>query len=118
LNARRQRLELLKERPEMARRYAGLFGGEYLRKITERDPREALREIEETFEMAAQKYADVKVPYGGTVGEKAKSELYEIRNLAIGKPAPELGGDDQDGKHFQLSDYRGKVVLLYFWSEY
>ncbi|MBI2808576.1 MAG: redoxin domain-containing protein [Planctomycetes bacterium] len=31
--------------------------------------------------------------------------------------AQEIEGQDQDGKHFKLSDYRGKVVLLYFWSE-
>ena len=33
-------------------------------------------------------------------------------------PALEIEGDDQDGKPLKLSDYRGKVVLLYFWSEY
>jgi cytochrome oxidase Cu insertion factor (SCO1/SenC/PrrC family) len=52
---------------------------------------------------------------GGTVGEKAKAELYLIRNLVVGKQAPEIEGDDQDGKHFKLSDYRGKVVLLDIW---
>jgi len=47
-----------------------------------------------------------------------KTELYELRFLSIGKIIPEIEGDDQDGKHFKLSDYRGKVVLLYFWQEY
>jgi cytochrome oxidase Cu insertion factor (SCO1/SenC/PrrC family) len=32
--------------------------------------------------------------------------------------APEVKGTDQDGKHFKLSDYKGKVVLLDFWSEF
>jgi cytochrome oxidase Cu insertion factor (SCO1/SenC/PrrC family) len=32
------------------------------------------------------------------------------------KPAPEISGIDADGKRFQLSDYRGKVVLLDFWA--
>jgi hypothetical protein len=61
---------------------------------------------------------DVKLTFGGTVGEKAKSELHEIRHLVVGRQAQQIQGDDQDGKHFKLSDYRGRVVLLYFWSEY
>jgi hypothetical protein len=118
LNARLQRLELLKERPEMAERYAGLFGKDYLAGLQQQDRSVAIHEIETIFEQAGEQYADVKILYGGTVGEKARSELYEIRNLTVGKPAPEIEGDDQDGKPLKLSDYRGKVVLIYFWTEY
>ena len=60
----------------------------------------------------------MKLPYGDKVGELAKTELFEIRHLSVGKQALEIEGQDQDGKRFKLSDYRGKVVLLYFWSEY
>jgi cytochrome oxidase Cu insertion factor (SCO1/SenC/PrrC family) len=35
---------------------------------------------------------------------------------AVGKKAPEIKGEDLDGKAFKLSDYRGKVVLLDFWG--
>jgi hypothetical protein len=118
LNARLQRLELLQERPEMARRYEGLFGQEYLDALRRQDRGQVLQEVEKLFEQAGEKYADVKLPYGGTVGEKAKSELYEIRNLTVGKLAPEIEGDDEEGRRLKLSDYRGKVVLIYFWSEY
>ena len=52
------------------------------------------------------------------MAERVQTELYEIRFLSIGKKAPDIEGDDQDGKHFKLSDYRGKVVLLYFWQEF
>ena len=38
--------------------------------------------------------------------------------LSSGKPAPDIHGIDADGKSFQLSDYRGKVVLLDFWAAY
>ena len=72
---------------------------------------------EHDFERAAEDYGDVKIRLG-TVGERAKSELYDIRHLSIGKVAPDIEGKDQDGKQFKLSDYRGKVVLLYFWSEF
>ena len=51
-----------------------------------------------------------------TVAERAKAELFEIRNLSVGKKAPDIEGEDQDGRRFKLSDYRGKVVLLDFWS--
>jgi hypothetical protein len=37
---------------------------------------------------------------------------------ANSKTVPEIVGVDGDGKKFQLSDYRGKVVLLDFWAAY
>jgi hypothetical protein len=77
-----------------------------------------LKEAEKLFEEAAKKYGDVEGGYRGKVSEVAKRELYELRNLAIGKPAPEVSGEDQDGKKFKLSDYKGKVVLFDFWSQY
>lgn len=35
---------------------------------------------------------------------------------SIGQMAPEISGEDVDGKEFKLSDYRGKVVVLDFWG--
>jgi len=75
-------------------------------------------ESEKLLEEAAGKYAEVKTAFDGTVGRKAKSELFDLRYLSVGKPAPEIKGTDQDGKPFKLSDYKGKVVLLDFWSEF
>lgn len=118
LNARSQRFDLVKKHPGMFKRYQGLFGKDYLDALERQDRAKALKEVETLFERAAEQYGDVKVPFGGTVGEQAKSELYAIRHLAIGKEAPDVEGEDQDGKRFKLSDYRGKVVLLYFWSEF
>jgi len=57
------------------------------------------------------------LPDGDAIGEKAAAELFEVRHLLVGRPAPEIEGRDQDGREFKLSDYRGKVVLLDFWSE-
>ena len=118
LNGRVQRLDLLKERPEMAKRYEGLFGKDYLAALQRQDRAKAIKEAEDFFERAIAQYADVKVPYGDTVGAKAESELHEIRHLSVGRETQEIEGPDQDGKPYKLSDYRGKVVLLYFWSEY
>ena len=75
-------------------------------------------ESEKLLEEAADKYAGVKTAFDGTVGRKAKSELFDLRHLSVGKAAPEVKGVDQDGRHFKLSDHKGKVVLLDFWSEF
>lgn len=87
----------------------------------DKDPKEAeklRKEAEDLLTRAAEKYGDVKMGFRGTVGEKAKGELYELRHLAIGQAAPDVEGEDQDGKKFKLSDYKGKVVLLDFWSQF
>jgi hypothetical protein len=118
LSNRLQRLDLIREQPDLAREFRDLFGKEYLEELQRQDRTRATREAEAFFEQAAQKYGDVKMPYKGTVGEKARAELFEIRHLAVGREAPDVEGQDQDGKRFKLSDYRGKVVLLDFWSEY
>ena len=34
----------------------------------------------------------------------------------VGKVAPDIEGQDQDGASLKLSDHRGKVVLLDFWG--
>ena len=44
--------------------------------------------------------------------------LRELRELVIGKVAPDIVGKDADGVEFKLSDYRGKVVVLDFWGEW
>ena len=109
---------MLKEQPELARRYEGLFGKDYIEALQRRDRASVMKEAEALYEQASEKYGDVKLPYNETVGEVARTDLFEIRHLAVGKVAPDIEGADQDGRPFKLSDYRGKVVLLYFWSEY
>lgn len=36
----------------------------------------------------------------------------------LGKLAPEIIGEDIDGRPIKLSDYRGKVVMLDFWGNW
>jgi hypothetical protein len=110
-------IRLAEDRPELASCYEIVFGKEYLLQLQRRGQAKLAKRIETLFERAADEYADVRFR-AGTVGETAKSELYDIRHLAVGKIAPDIEGKDQDGTKFKLSDYRGKVVLLYFWSEF
>jgi cytochrome oxidase Cu insertion factor (SCO1/SenC/PrrC family) len=53
-----------------------------------------------------------------TLGEQASNHLFELRNLVVGKSAPDIEAEDLDGTPFKLSDYRGKVVLLDFWGHW
>jgi hypothetical protein len=55
-------------------------------------------------------------PLKTQLAEKAKDELAEMKVRGIGKPVPDIAGDDLDSKAFKLSDYKGKVVLLDFWG--
>jgi recombinational DNA repair protein (RecF pathway) len=116
LNNRLQRVDLCREQPELAKEFAGLYGRAYLEGLLRQERGEAVKEIETVFEQAAQKYGDVTLPGGEAVAGRAQAELFGIRHLSVGKQAPDIEGEDQDGRRFKLSDYRGKVVLLDFWS--
>jgi hypothetical protein len=118
LNNRALRLELVRDQPALAREFADLYGKEYLDALRRQDRTGAVAEAEALLERALRDYGDAKLPGGETIAEKVGSELFGIRHLSVGKLAPEIEGADQDGKPFRLSDYRGKVVLLDFWSEY
>jgi hypothetical protein len=116
LNNRVQRIDLCSGEPQLATEFAGLYGKDYLAELLRQDRAQAAREAEAFVEQAAEKYGSVKLPAGDTVGDRAKMALFEIRRLSVGQEAPDIGGADEDGKTFRLSDYRGKVVLLDFWS--
>ena len=74
--------------------------------------------VERLYERATEFDDDTNYSFSETVAEKATTELFDIRHLSIGKLAPEIEGSDQEGRPIKLSDYQGKVVLLYFWMEY
>lgn len=75
-------------------------------------------EAEKLLNEVVKNYAALKAPRGGTLGAAAKGDIYEIEHFGVGKVAPNIVGIDEDGKKFQLKDYRGKVVLLDFWGEW
>jgi thiol-disulfide isomerase/thioredoxin len=84
-------------------------------------------EAEKAMETVIRDYGDcenlrtmgaVKARTRPTLKDEVKLELYELRNLRIGKPAPEIVGEDLSGTKFKLSDHRGKVVLLVFWASW
>jgi hypothetical protein len=116
LGQRLLRRDLLELQEESRKEFAALFGAEHLDALLRADRAESRREIEALLERAAKEFAAVEDPDGGTVGEKVAAELFELRHLCVGATAPEIEGEDQHGVRFKLSDLRGEVVLLDFWS--
>jgi len=86
----------------------------YLRK---KDPEALIKESESLLDRCTSEFATVPgVGYfdGRKIGDVARGQLFQLRQLRIGKPAPEVQGTDAEGCSFKLSDYRGKVVILTF----
>jgi hypothetical protein len=107
------------QQPGMAKAYEAILGKETVAALVKSGPEGVHKEAEAFYERAVRDFADVADPDGGTVGEKAKEKLEGLRHpILVGKPAPDIEGEDIDGKRFKLSDYRGKVVLLDFWGHW
>ena len=78
----------------------------------------------DTQSRAAELYSQFIAEYDGkarpgvesTLLAEARHELKEIQNCGLGNPAKAIDGEDIDGKPLKLSDHKGKVVLLVFWS--
>jgi hypothetical protein len=114
----------IKSSPEEAKQMESYFGKETVMKLKDADADKLAKEAEASFGEAGAKYGDVVLYTNAstmksmTIGDRVAGELFEIRNLAIGMAAPEIAGDDLDGKALKLSDYRGKVVVLDFWGNW
>jgi RNA polymerase sigma factor (sigma-70 family) len=108
--ARLIRLPELANRPELKEKAAML---EPLRKA---DPDALDRRAEACYVRVQEKYADVARSdhEPGTLGDAAERGLFALRHLGVGRTAPDIDGEDLDGKRFKLSDYRGQVVVLVF----
>jgi hypothetical protein len=100
------------------------WGADYIDRLRQLDPRALDQEAEALLTRVVANYADT--PNNdknlrretGTLGDAARADLHEMRDLAVGKPAPEIEGKDLDGRPFRLSSYRGKVVVLDFGSHF
>jgi thiol-disulfide isomerase/thioredoxin len=87
----------------------------YIQYIHGAVPQALYQEAERLFERTIAEFGDLKSPRRGQpLAETARSALHELRDLSLGRIAPEIDGKDADGVPFKLSDYRGKVVVLTF----
>ena len=98
---------------------------ERLRKL---DPQAIEREAMQLYERMVKEFGDVPLPHPlpnptdvscsrdvpRPMEKPLRLYLHELKDLGIGRPAPEIDGIDLDGRPMKLSDYRGRVVAIYF----
>jgi RNA polymerase sigma factor (sigma-70 family) len=96
--------------------------------IGDADPRPIELEAVRYYEQTMRAFGDLPLPQPldehpegrsllarlTTLGAAADFYRRELKDLGIGQPAPEIEGTDLDGRPMRLSDYRGKVVAIYF----
>jgi len=54
----------------------------------------------------------------GPYAKEAEGNIYEIDLLNVGQPAPLFATKSSSGRPLSISEFRGKVVLLYFWASW
>lgn len=106
----------LKEQSDR-RRFEQYYGREFTKHLALLDDETVSKELERLYERILNSFHDVRTEEE-TLGEWAKKNLFALRNLTLGRTAPEIQGEDIDGKPFKLTDYRGKVVVLDFWGHW
>jgi RNA polymerase sigma factor (sigma-70 family) len=111
---------LLRALPDLLKDPELLGKAEMLGKLSKADPDALDRKAEAWYARVRDEYAGVK-RYDtdpALLGEVAERGLFAVRHLGIGKTAPDIEGEDLDGKRFKLSDYRGRVVVLIFCGQW
>jgi thiol-disulfide isomerase/thioredoxin len=90
------------------------------RKLTDSEQEQLLAETQRYFDQVVKDYPDLTSADGSfRLADKARPELIRIANipgLRAGKVAPNIVGEDLNGRPLNLGEYRGKVVVLCFWA--
>ena len=112
--------------PRIIEMWCQRFSQQDLDRIEKQDPKSLEEEIARLYERVITEFPFVQNndtrterppsilgEMAGYLPTVAKVHLDELRRYSAGKPAPEIRGVDLDGKPMKLTDYRGKVVVLF-----
>jgi len=107
----------LRENPDLTERVLQYYGKKYGKHLSSLDRVKLNGKLEKVYEMMGKSFADVQMD-DEKLGDIAETALFQIRYLSLGRVAAEISGEDNFGKEFKLSDYRGKVIMLTFWGHW
>ncbi|MCA5006326.1 TlpA disulfide reductase family protein [Sphingobacterium bovistauri] len=64
-------------------------------------------------------FSDLSKPMKSSIkGKELEARIFADKNIKVGSIAPNFSQPDQDGKMIQLTDFKGKFVLLDFWASW
>lgn len=115
-----RQLEISREvqaKPEAREKYDLFYGKNLTAHLLAMNHAQNRKEALQHFVIIKQKYASIKT-YQGQLGPLANIEEFKLAHLSVGGVVPEITGQDVFGKQLQLSDFRGKIVLLDFWGDW
>ncbi len=99
---------------------SGRLDREVLQQIRSADGNALRAEAEALNQRAIAEFGDLEFREGSpklTVANVARIQLNDLR-VVVGAVAPEVVGQDLDGRPMKLSEFRGKVVVLSFWGSW
>ena len=107
---------MLRAKPERVKDYENNSAAMPItRFIKTADPEALERRCESLLERATKEFGDVILEGDERpMRDFLVGELFAMRHLDVGQPAPEIEGTDTDGKALKLSETRGMVVVLTF----
>jgi peroxiredoxin len=101
--------------PPGGARWEDAFGKDYLEHLRRLDPGAMFLEAERNVQILGRDYGDVRDGLGkAPLVNQIRKTLDAALRVDVGKPAPEIEGEDADGRRFKLSEYRNNVVVLTF----
>lgn len=103
----------LSQNPELRPRVEQYYGEH----VVALDLKTVTGKLERVYELMLDSFGSISLE-GEAMGQVARQALYRIRHLSVGCVAPEIKGEDVQGRPFKLSDFRGKVVVLSFWAHW
>ncbi len=119
LQERARLVRQFQERPGLAKACEDELGKEAVEEIQTKGEDGLNREAVRYLQRVVKDFPTAKDEKGRSLAQGAKARIDGILHpLTVGTLAPEIEGEDTDGKKFKLSDYRGKVVLLDFWGNW